>query len=122
MAAFITCSATLRADLQPSMSIGRVDSTRAGKVFLLMCPGDLGPFGADDAVASISDVDTSSKILRHSEASGRISLSVSESLAILRESSCNKWVLVRTSIGHQLTRPKLRPETKQFHLLVSKMA
>ena len=82
-----TCSATLRADLQPSMSIGSVVSTKAGKVFLLMCPGDLGPFGADDDVASISDVDTSSRILRQSEARGRMSLSVSESLAMRRDSS-----------------------------------
>jgi hypothetical protein len=64
-----------------------VPSTKAGNVFLLMWPGDLGPLGAAEDVASISDVDTSSNSFRHSAAIGRISLSVSESLAILSDSS-----------------------------------
>ena len=82
-----TCSAAMSADLQPWIKSGRVTSTRAGNVFLLMWPGDFGPLGADDDVANMSDVETSKRIFRHSAAIGRISLSVSDNFAIRRESS-----------------------------------
>ena len=82
-----TCSAATRADRQPLRRSGKVPSTIAGKVFLLMWPGDFGPFGAAVDVANMREVETSRRSFRHSPAIGRMSLSVSESLAIRRDSS-----------------------------------
>ena len=56
-------------------------------MFLLMWPGDLGPLGAAVDVANMRDVETSRRIFRHSAAIGRMSLSVSDNLAIRRDNS-----------------------------------
>ena len=78
----------MRADLHPCRRSGKVVSTKAGKVFLLMWPGDLGPLGAAEDVANMREVETSRRIFRHSAAMGRMSLSVSDNLAIRSDSSC----------------------------------
>jgi hypothetical protein len=83
-----TCSAAISADLHPCRRRGKVVSTNAGKVFLLMWPGDLGPLGAAEDVANMREVETSRRIFRHSAAIGRMSLSVSDSLAIRSDNSC----------------------------------
>ena len=56
-------------------------------MFLLMWPGDLGPLGAAVDVASMRDVETSRRIFLHSAAIGRMSLSVSDNLAIRSDNS-----------------------------------
>ena len=73
-------------------------------MFLLMWPGDLGPLGAAVDVANMRDVETSRRIFRHSAAIGRMSLSVSDNLAIRRDNSYwqNKLDLYYIMTGYTL--------------------